>query len=176
MTPVALMSRSSQHPRFPTYPRPVWRGRMVGKVTVERVTADAVGTVNWTPFDANPANRLPQAPHTGVLIYRGKARIQPNVDWRARRQNWRDESIVDHAYRVELDFLGNELPAYGGVADVGGGALPFIEMGDVIKCVEAVDLQLLTYIYIVRNTVPSTSSWSRTVLCDVNVDQEMAVE
>lgn len=162
---MGLLDRGTIHPKFITHTRLTWRGMMVAKGKLYRTTADPVGTVNWTPFDPDPANRLPMSVNTGALIYEGPCRVQPNVDWRARSNNTRDQTVTDFAFRVEIDFEANE---------VGGGLLPIIKVDDVFRVTELPedgDPQLLVHTFLVRVMVPSTTAWTRVLLCDVNMNQ-----
>lgn len=161
-----LLGRPALHPRFLTHTRPTWRGLMPAKGKLYRTVADPVGTINWTPDALDPAEQLPKSVNTGGLIYEGPVRIQPNVDWRARSNNTRDQTVTDFAFRVEIDFEANE---------VSGGALPIIHVDDVFRVTELFyegsDPQLLMHTFLVRVMVPSTTAWTRVLLCDVNMNQ-----
>jgi hypothetical protein len=176
---MALNTRPSFDPRFPFHHREVARGAMLCTGVLYRVTPVSPGTSSWNYLATDPKDRTPGTSAPGVAIYQGQARVQPNKDWRARKQSSRDETYVEHAVRIQLDFLRNELREQlltKGITQT-LNEQPVIRVGDAFKVTGVhksldglpVDTQLMEYTYRVRNITSSSNSWVINLLCDNDV-------
>lgn len=158
---MALGSRQLLTPEWAFHHRDAAAGSMRCRVEVCSVSADP--GEDWTPADGFAK----KATVVEVPVYRGIARVQPNKDWRARKQKYETESVVEHAYRIQLAFDGNEL---------GDGTFPFqgLSKEDRVRVISvdslrgvSVDTDLMSYTYIIRNILTGSNYWVRTLLCDV---------
>ncbi len=163
---MALNSRGLVDPRFAFAHRPTTLGSMTAVGRLYRPTARVDGVV-WDPFNEDPALRTPIEQTTFTPIYEGRCRVQPNQDWRARPIEVKDESMVEHSTRISLPFDGNTLQ---------DGEFPICLVGDVFRVLRVqtlggvpADPQLTHHIHIVRNIVPSTNSWVRTLSCSTDM-------
>lgn len=135
--------------RWPLHHRSVPVGWQVADVIIGR--KDGTETV-WDP-------------DTGAItgggfdfVFLGKARLQPNKDWRARRKDSKNSPMVEHAIRVQI---GMECPPVL-VADYIGVLLaPY-------------DDALERYVIHVRNPVESSNTWGRSFLADMDLTENSA--
>lgn len=105
-----------------------------------------------------------------ILIYRGKARVVNNKDWRARVRTQRGDSGTDHAIRVQAPlhlcppvFASDLVRVIGGLSDDEGNLKPLP------------DPELAHYVLHVRNPLMSSNAWLRNVLCDVDAMHPQAL-
>lgn len=168
---MALNTRSVLDPRFAYFARQSVVSTMWATIEISHPTNNSA----WNPAKGDV--------YTGALDYstthyRGRARVQPNKDWRARRQRWEGESITEYAIRIQLDLTGNEvtnpdqLPETNASNDAG-----MLHVNDLVKVTGVyspygvpVDGLIGAYKYFVRNISASSNSWVRTILCDINAD------
>lgn len=168
---MALNSRSALDARFAYFARPVAVSMMWGRVEVHHMQAADSG--NWNPASGETFGGTIG---TGALHYQGRARIQPNQAWRARKYQWEGESAGDFAVLVELDLTGNEvttdvpLPAPDAPGDTG-----VLHEGDLVTVTGSyapygypVDAMIMAYQYFVRNVSATSNSWTRVLMCDIN--------
>ena len=152
-------------PEWAFHHRETVSGSMMCRVELSRTSAIDRGS--WTPDKGfGDVSAV-----TETLIYRGIARVQPNKDWRARKQEYETEAVVEHAYRIQLAFDGQELS--------GKGFPQVILPEDRVKVIEvaslrgvAIDPAIKNFDFIVRNSVAGSNYWVRTLLCDVLVDEQ----
>jgi hypothetical protein len=109
------------------------------------------------------------------LVWRGPARIQPNIDWRARVRDVGSEFNATMAVRFNLPVGKNELN--GVVDDVGHwiayGPDPSFGIGYVVRVIDApvAGTQLLYgRDYTVRNALPGSEQWAYNLLCDTGTN------
>jgi len=164
---MSLNDRAMLDPRWAFHARPVVAGAMIAVGVLYRVSMTALGVPVWNPFATDVGDREPGSMQLFTPIYEGRCRIQPNKDWRARKQNWKDETVTEHATRIQLDFRGNTL-----------GTFPIVHVGDIFRVTEVltlggypVDPQLTLMTHIVRNFTPTSNSWLRNLLCDTDMTQ-----
>lgn len=161
---MALANRTLLTPEWAFWHRNSVAGSMMCRVSLTSVS----GRYNtaWTPKDGFSNVK----PVDELEVYRGIARVQPNKDWRARKQKFETEAVTEHAYRIQLAFDGQELE------DNDGNPLPFpaIHAEDRVRVIQVqslrgieVDPAIKDLVYIVRNSVAGSNYWVRTLLCDV---------
>lgn len=151
--------RGTLDPRYFRHAVPVIEGDMIATIEIS-VPFDGTQEPYWD--DATGAWVSPAA----VLIWQGKARIQPNKDWRARNREWSMENTAEHAIRVQLNLAKNLLvPREAWPADPVD-----IQHGHIVHVIDNPDDPLLTnYLMTVRNPIGASDSWHRTLLCDVDL-------
>lgn len=166
-----VAARVTFDPRFAFYHRGVPRGAMQAIGTLYRVPRLAAGNTSWNPHDPDPAQRAPGPDTERIAIYNGPARVQPQLGWRARKQNWKTQQVTEAGFGIQLSFKDNTLadaPVNAGVQ------FPTIVPNDLFKVDSVlvwdgleVDPELKDFDYIVRTVTPSSNSWVRTIMCDV---------
>jgi hypothetical protein len=153
---MALMNRRSMDPRWVYASRKVPSGFMEATIEI---------------FRPAPQNSEPVFdPETGTwsggpvtYLFRGRARVQPNKDWRARNREFAREETAEHAVRVQVEFGSNTIEGSDGV-------LPEFRLGDRIRVTSSPhDTALEDYIFTVRNPTSSSNAWLRNLLCDVDL-------
>lgn len=96
------------------------------------------------------------------LVYRGKARLQPDQDWKARDRNFANEHTATMAMRIGIPVRGNEL-------DPANPLAPFIAKGYKVVVIDA-DPESEDWTQgsdmIVRNPIQATEKWLRTFVAD----------
>ena len=181
MSPVALNTRGLFDPRWAYFARPV---AVSGMLAVIEVQHPEQAVKAWDPTSDDPSARVFGTDGAGVagvlLHYVGAARVQPNNDWRARKQAWEGQKITEHVMRIQLDLTGNTLPD-GNYATDWDGQAPFdaglMHVGDVVRVSDVakpfgrpIDPIITRYKYVVRNISASSNGWVRTLLCDFIVN------
>lgn len=162
----SLNRRTALDPRWAWHQRSVPRGHMNATVEIFRRPAQG-GDYGFDPSsggltipDGQGGETFPQL----ILLYRDRARIANNKDWRARVRTQRGDMGTNHAIRVQVPIA----------------TCPPIHANDLIRVV-AVDAEnpgqgarvigdpeLAHYIFHVRNPLMSSGAWLRNLLCDVD--------
>lgn len=141
------------HPEFFYHARPVVESAMIATVEVYSPTGEAS---EWTP-GAGMSD--------GLYLKRfvGKARIQPNKDWRARAREQGLEFAATQAVRIQIGVNTNTL--------TGPDASEAFSKDWMVKVI-ATDVtgteSLLETVYYVRNAETSSNAWLHNLLCDTN--------
>lgn len=175
---MALNTRGVLDPRFPYFARAAAVSGMLAEIEINK----PVKSDTWNPANGDVYSGV----YSYTPLYKGRARVQPNKDWRARKQRWEGTTFTEHAVRIQLDLTGNTITTPEPLPDPqlgepGHTPLPgdagIIHVNDVVKVTKVlasygypVDGMLMVYTFIVRNVVPTSNSWVRTILCDVNVN------
>lgn len=149
------------HPEFFYHPRPTIQTAMVARVDIYKPTGQAA---EWDGADGMDDNLL-------ELIWRSNARVQPNIDWRARTRKFVGEFDATQAVRVQVPIGYNEL---GAVRDEHGEFItygPDVEffMGYVVKLTASAVKGTESMVgneYVVRNALKSSNTWVHNLLCD----------
>lgn len=153
---MALMTRRSMDPRWVYASRKVPSGFMEAIVEIFRPAAQ----------DDDPIFNPDTGEWTGgqpTYLFQGRARVQPNKDWRARNREFAREETAEHAVRVQVEFGSNTL-------DGSDGALPEFRIGDRVKVTYSPhDEALKDYLFTIRNPISSSNAWLRNLLCDVDL-------
>ena len=168
---MALNTRSALDPRWAYAHRAVARGWQSATIEVKHPSDSA------TIWNAVAGDNFTAA-KTDYVHYQGSARVQPNNDWRARKNPLTGQNATEHAVRFQLDLTGNQVvnpnPSIGTPPSQDIGTL---HKGDIVRIVDMaspfgheVDAQLMAYQYVIRNISTSSNSWVRTILCDFLVD------
>jgi hypothetical protein len=167
---VALNTRSMIDPRWPFHQREVVAGSMLAYVEIAHPQTDAV---EWNPMQGDVFDGTTDY----VLHYQGPARIQPNVDWRARVHKLDGQIITEHAVRIQVPFNRNEITNPVLLPDQTTGALGIVHVSDVVRVLEGanlfgtdVDEAVTLATYVIRNISISSNEWTRILLCDVIVN------
>lgn len=161
-----LNSRTALDPRWSWNQRSVPRGHMNAAVEIFRRPAQGndyafdAGTGALTIPDGQGGEKFPEL----ILLYRGRARVANNKDWRARVRTARGDMGTVHALRVQVPIRecppvhANDL-VRAFQPDPDDPELGSLVMGDP---------ELAHYILHVRNPLMSSNAWVRNVLCDVD--------
>lgn len=146
------------HPNFYYMPRTGLETAMVATVEVYR--PNGTEGEHWEPggFVGSSNN---------ALIWRSKARVQPNKDWRARVRAMQGEFDATHAVRFQLPIGGNELA--GKPKDV---AFYKDDLVRVIGSPVVGSEGLLGNRFVVRNAINSANLWLHNLLCDVGTKDQ----
>lgn len=156
-----LNAKGIFHPLFAYHPRAALAGSQQTLVEVYRPTG---GVAEWTPG-------VGMANNTIELVWRGYARVQPNIDWRARTRDHGNEFNAIHAVRIQLS-IGKNL--FGATLDTNGkvtayGVDPEFAKDFVVRVVES-DVSgtqaLLGKDFVVRNALTNDQAWLYNLLCD----------
>lgn len=169
-----LNNRGVMDPRWAFHHRPVARGAMMCRGTVYRLFVPSLTqqrAEGWQPLAPNASDRIPPESHRTVAVYSGPARVQPQLGWRARKQNGRDRVVTEAGFGIQLDFRENDLRD----AEINNGSqFPRIVPNDFFRVDEVfswgdieVDPALKEFNYIIRTLTPSSNSWTRNLMCDV---------
>lgn len=174
-----LNARGVIDPRFALRNRAVATGAMIAEVRVLHPTAPAK---SWNPFSDDPNDRVFAASTLKSYAnhYVGRARVQPNKDWRARRYQWNTESVADHAVRIQIDLTGNtvvngdKLYPEQQAFEAGG-----MHNGDIVVVSHVpapyglmLEPMIAQFQYVIRNISASSNSWVRDLLCDFVVNNQ----
>jgi hypothetical protein len=148
------------HPRFYYNPR-----HSVESAMNVRVEIFKPNKVNQEPHWVAGETFTDEDAYT--LVWRSKARVAPNKDWRARAKEMHMEMDAVHAMRVQVPIGGNELE--GAPRD-----MPFYKdyMVRVIETNVIGTEQLYGFEYIVRNAHISGNAWLHNLLCDTGTRQQ----
>jgi hypothetical protein len=158
---MALRGNGVFHPNFFYMPRPTVESAMITAVRVSKPTGNVA---KWTPGTGMSSGIY-------VPVWEGRARIQPNKDWRARPREQVGEFDAVHAIRVQLPIGKNE---YGGTYDDEANLVAYGPDPEFYKdyMVEVVDTtvigaeQLEGDVYYIRNAKTSANLWLYNLLCD----------
>ena len=101
-----LNSRPVLEARFPFFARDAVAGSMSATIQLFQVDTPQY-TSSWNPDAPVEDDREPVAAMTRTLAYEGQARISPNKDWRARKQEVAGQIAVEHAVRFQIDLMHN---------------------------------------------------------------------
>lgn len=148
------------HPRFFYHARPTVESTMLARVEIYRPTGKQS---NWTPGEGMSNDAY-------ELVWVGDARIQPNIDWRAREREFAGEFDATHAVRVQVPMQRNELNAVKVNGEyVSYSPDPEFYKDFVVKVVasyvKGTD-KLVGMKYTVRNAINSSNAWVHNLLCD----------
>lgn len=130
---------------------------------IELLPPVPVNSLEWDA-DTGKTATMPQP------VWRGRAIITPNKDWRARSKNSGFELTAEHAYRVQIGHLKKNLL----VPRAQWETKPVVRIGNgvVVRVVENIaDPRLVGIELIVRNATSGTDFWQPTLLCDVNTGE-----
>lgn len=156
-----LNSMGIFHPNFAYHPRYALSGSQQTLVEIFKPTG---GVAKWTPGAG-------MADATLEKVWEGHARVQPNIDWRARTREHGNEFNSTHAVRIQLS-IGRNL--FGAVRDGDGkivtyGADPAFAKDFVVRLVETSvsgTQGLLDKNFVVRNALTNDKAWLYNLLCD----------
>lgn len=170
---MGLNNRGTLDPRFPFHARPVVRGAMLAEGILYHVAAFPGGVPSWFPESLLNDDRQPKASATFIPVYQGPCRVQPALDWRSRRQNWRDQATTEQTSRVQLDFRSNQLEQ----AEVNAGLqFPVLHIDDIFRVTKVhelrgykADAQLLLMKFVVQNYTTSSNSWECNLSCSMDM-------
>lgn len=140
------------HPRFKYHPRASIESAMPDRIEIYKPTGEAA---EWVPG----AGMLDNA---WQIVYRGRARLQPDQDWKARDRNFANELTATMAIRIGIPVRGNELDPLDPLA-------PLIAKGYKVVVIDA-DPESKDWTegtdLIVRNGIQATEKWLRTFVAD----------
>ena len=156
-----LNAKGIFHPLFAYHPRNALAG---SQQTLVEVYAPTGGVAEWNPGVGMEDNTL-------ALVWRGYARVQPNIDWRARTRDHGNEFNAIHAVRIQLG-IGKNL--HGATLNPDGsvqtyGTDPTFAKDFVVKVVESPvsgTQGLLDKAFVVRNALTNDKAWLYNLLCD----------
>jgi hypothetical protein len=167
---MVLRTGASYHPWFGAFGRDPATGGMTATVEVRGVHTPAK-TQAWNPLNGGALAPVPATQLT--LLYRGPGRVIMNQDWRARKNEWNGQTVVEHAVSVMVNLTENSAPDYLHV-------MPTVPIGAEVTVVDVPnmgamdsDKSIMDYIYTVRIAAGSTSSWMRDLLCDIIPDNNI---
>lgn len=145
------------HPQFKYHPRPSIETAMMDRIEIYEPTGKPA---QWTPG-------VGMNDDSWRIVYRGRARLQPDQDWKARDRNFANEHTATLGVRIGIPVQGNELDPADPIA-------PFIGKGYKVVVIdpspeskdwiEGTDL-------IVRNPLQATQKWLRTFVADTGTRQ-----
>lgn len=151
----SLNRRTALDPRWAWHQRSVPIGHMNATVEIFRrpMQGNDYGfdpvTGGLTIPDGQGGETFPQL----ILLYRGRARLANNKDWRARVRTQRGDMGTDHAIRVQVPIK----------------ECPPVHANDLVRTIDAPpDQELGHYLLHVRNPLMSSGAWLRNLLCDVD--------
>lgn len=144
---MGLNDRVMMHTNWPLHHRRVVNGSMKATIRILRRNTDGSEAVEWDPVTGGVS--------TGVtILWTGKARVQHNKDWRARRRSGRGDMMIQHAFRVQIPHRG----------------VPFIDAEDVVQIIRSpYDPDLERYTLYVRNSTVGSNPFNQNLLCDFDV-------
>jgi hypothetical protein len=152
------------HPKYVTHVRPVVESSQIARAEVYKPTGQHP---QWVAGEGMKDNML-------ELVWQGAARVQPNIDWRARVRDVAGEFDATMAVRIQLPIGKNE---FGGVKEgnewVSYGIDPIFSLGYVVRVVgtPVTGSEILQHRdYTVRNALPSSNQWVHNLLCDVGTN------
>ena len=156
-----LNSKGVFHPLFAYHPRHALAG---SQQTLVEVFAPTGGVAEWVPGTGMSDNTI-------ELVWRGYARVQPNIDWRARTREHGNEFNAIHAVRIQLS-IGKNL--HGATLDGNGKVLtygddPTFAKDFVVRVVESSvsgTQGLIGKDFVVRNALTNDQTWLYNLLCD----------
>lgn len=149
------------HPLFAYHPRHALAGSQQTLVEVYKPTG---GVANWVPGVGMEDNTI-------ALVWRGYARVQPNIDWRARTRDHGNEFNAIHAVRIQMS-IGRNL--FGAIYDTNGKLIEYGEDPEFAKdyVVRVVESKvsgteaLVGKDFVVRNALTNDQAWLYNLLCD----------
>lgn len=155
----ALNSRRSLDPRWIVHHRSVPEGYMIVSIVVERI----FGVPVWDP----ETNELVEG--SGLEeIWRGRARVQANKDWRVRNIATASDPQQVHYVRVQIPLRKDNIPPHFHTQDI----IRVLEPEDPSsQWGELFDEDLLNYTLRVRNPLNSSNPWVRNILCVVDLSE-----
>lgn len=150
-----LNSRRSMDPRWITWHRTVPEGWMNADVVIQRADVDPV----WNP----ETNELVGEGLTD--LWEGRARIQPNKDWRVRNVQSASDPQQDQYVRVQIPLRKD-------------GVVPHFYPGDIIRAraddpdsIWFYDGKLDRFTLRLRNPINSSNPWVRNLLCIADLSE-----
>lgn len=147
------------HPLFAYHPRHALAGSQQTLVEVYKPTG---GVAEWVPGTGMSDNTL-------ELVWRGYARVQPNIDWRARTRDHGNEFNAIHAVRIQLGIGKNYVGATIGPNGLVYGPDPTFAKDFVVRVVESEvsgTQGLIGKDFVVRNALTNDKTWLYNLLCD----------
>ena len=146
------------HPDFFYHPRTAVESAMIIDVEIYKPTgADS----EWTP-GVGMANNMYQ------LVWTGKARVQPDKDWRARAREAAGEYTAVQAVRIQVGIGKNTF--------TGPAASEAFEKDYLVRVVDTHVIgtgEMIANRYIVRNALNSGNKWVHNLLCDAQTKLEI---
>lgn len=144
------------HPLFAYHPRATLQTSMMNLIEIYEPNGNAPS--DW--IEGQPAG-------TGMdnytLVWRGRARIQPNNDWRARVRDVAGDLDATQAVRVQIPILSNQL-------NPTASEDPHFAKDWLVRIVETAVLgteSLQDRDMFIRNAINSGNKWQHNLLCDV---------
>lgn len=145
------------HPNWFYHARPVVESAMIAEVEIYEPTSEPV---EWQPGVGITNDPL-------ILRWKGKARIQPNKDWRARDRDFSGEFDSVHAIRVQVGINKNKYDSPDASEDF---AKSWIVV--VTDCpVQGSEVNIGDR-YWVRNAKMSSNLWLHNLLCDTGTKED----
>lgn len=141
------------HPEFFYHARPVVESAMIATVEIFSPNGEPS---NWVPGVGMEDNL-----YTKRFV--GKARIQPNKDWRARAREQGLEFGATQAVRIQIGIGTNTLTGPDASEDFSKDWLVVVTTTDVTGTESLIGTH-----YYVRNTEHSSNAWLHNLLCDTN--------
>lgn len=157
-----MRNNTIYHPLFATHPRNSLYTGMTDRVEILRPT-----DVRSEAWSLNGGIVTPAF----VPVYIGRARVQPNIDWRARDREHAGELNSTIAARIQIPIGENE---FGATYDDDGelvsyGPDPIISKNfkvHVLSSESDASPGLPEYEFIVRNALQASKKWLYTFLAD----------
>lgn len=155
---MALNNRGIFHPKFTRAIGRVAEGAMTASVLIRRVNPEV--QPGWT-FESG----MPQLDGRFTDILRARARVQPNLDWRAKGYNIGNATTVFQAVKVDIPmaeriWVNDELDE---IEVLDGDQI-------IVEDVYFPAIQPLTkFVFTVRNPVNSSNAPQWNILCDLDL-------
>lgn len=155
------------HPDFFYSPRRVTDTSQLMEIEIFRVTPNSA---EWS------ADGSGMVVEPDVLIWKGRGRVQPNKDWRARGREIQFEYDAVHAVRVQIPIGRNELGAVWDPSKeqfVSFGADPVFVKDMRVHVVNGPVIgseQLDGKDFYIRNAINSQNLWVYNLLCDTTTN------
>ena len=141
------------HPEFFYHARPTVESAMIADVEIFSPTGEQT---NWVPGVGIEDNLY-------VKRWEGKARVQPNKDWRARAREQGLEFGATQAVRIQVGIGTNKLTGPNASEDFSKDWLVIVTNSDVVGTEVMEGTR-----YYVRNAEKSSNAWLHNLLCDTN--------
>lgn len=164
---MALNRRSGLDPRWALWGRDTLAGFMPATCVVYAGTD--VGTPTWTPFDPDPAKRLPGLTDTKVKVYVGPCRLAQYKGARARQGQDVGQEVTDQTVTIQLALNGNTLPGLGNPdswASIPPGSLVTVTNVAAVKG-HSQSNAVTSFDYYVRIVDESSSNMTKDLFCDL---------
>lgn len=151
-----LLNRRAMDPRWPWHHRSVAIGHMRAVCEIFRRPQDG-NDYGWDPYTGGVTHVNREGDVTRpdiVLFYRGQVRVAPNQDWRAQTRTVQGDSGNAHDVRFQVPIKD----------------CPPVHTNDVIRVLESpADMELVHFVFHVRNVTMGSSPWVRNLMCSTDV-------